>query len=216
MTLQEREAYRFKRFLSLYMRHLRDIARQSWEQGEDAGELDDEDREEIRRYLIERVIKAGGGSHALTLLHSALRAAEGEVAQVGPQWVDWEPEDVTEWYETEGGYAVAGGEILNENAYEYLDRWYEQAWLEGLDPLLRVMACADLQTAKSPGLTALVMALVQAANRQAFPPLTDFGTEADKYLRHESIGSSVVPTGPPAPDLGISPQVLTAGRLISS
>ncbi|MEZ5184775.1 MAG: hypothetical protein R2720_03435 [Candidatus Nanopelagicales bacterium] len=206
----ERESERFRRFMSRELYHVREAAADLWQQGRDAGELDEEDLEAIRRYLIGRVVRAGGRVHALAELHRALRRAAADAESIGPELVHDDPELCVEWYESEGGYAVAGGYVVNSEGYEVLEQWYEQAWTDALADLWRRSVEGDLTGAGAPDPVArLVEFLLDLERKRADYPTTAPPELTYRPFHRPDLGP-IVRTGPPAGTWASLPQVLPA------
>lgn len=211
MTLEEREAALFSRFMSRNLDHVAWLARDAWHQEASAGELEPEDYETIRRYLIKRVVRAGGGRDALALLHRALQAAMEEAASVGPDCIEWGPEDQVEWWETEGGYVVAGGYILADSAYDVLETFYEQAWTDALSELFRLIAGGPDNPAEADvrhSLERFILAILDAATVTRGTPASH-RTPLPPPRHHEGQGP-IQRTGPPSRTWASIPQVLPA------
>lgn len=209
MTLEERESVLFSRFMSRNLDHVAWLARDAWHQEASAGELEPEDYETIRRYLIKRVVRAGGGRDALALLHRVLRAAMEEAANVGPDLIEWGPEDQIEWWETEGGCVVAGGYILADSAYDVLETFYEQAWTDALSELFRLIARspddpAEADVRYSP--ERFILAILDAATVVRGTPAGHRPPQPPPR-QHEALGP-ILRTGPPAKTWAAFSQVL--------
>ncbi len=198
-----RERSRFGSVLYGYAPYLLEENEESWRSGKSAAELDDSSREEIRRYYIGRVIKAGGGRRALALLHRALDRAEKSASETAPYLVEFEPEDYTEWeYEGDGGY------ILNSGAYESLQACYESEWEEELESLFLFLVTGYLRGSDPEASLTDVFRVLVLLTAQPLSPVAAHRAPTNHYHnRREGLGP-IQRTGPPARTWACLPQVL--------
>lgn len=202
----ERESERFRRFMSRELGHVLEYVSEGWTRGGSAGELMEEDLEAIRRYLIGRVIRAGGGARALAALHRELRRAASAAESVGPELVHDDPELCVEWYESEGGYAVAGGYVVNSDGYEVLEDFYRDTWTDALAELWQWLTGGELAGADAPDPVARFVEFLLESARVTFPPVAP--PELTYRAFHRPDLGPIVRTGPPAVTWANLPQVL--------
>lgn len=208
MPPADRELERLRRLLNgVDFWHVHAYLREGWELGQGAGELHEEDLETIRRYLIARVVRAGGGTRALAELHRALKAAAANAESVGPELVRDDPELCVEWYESEGGH-YWGGYIVNSEGYDYLEHLYVEEWVLSLEELLRALSEGDLPTADAPDPVARFVEFLLDLERAAYPPTAPPKLTYRPFHRPDL--GPIVRTGPPAGTWANLPQVLPA------
>lgn len=218
MEPAEREVEHFRKFWHGIRFDVMQYIRESWECGSAAGELTDEDLAYVYRFLVGRVISAGGGAAALARLRRDFTRAHTRAGDIAPGDYDHDPELWTEWYETEGGYYVDGGYIFNSEGYEVLERDYVEEWVTALESFLRTLIggfAGDAYGAPIRGrldwfacLTDIIARILSDSRRNG--PGGHLSRREPVPLHHREGVAPIQRTGPPSRTWASIPQVLPA------
>lgn len=200
----ERESERFRRFMSRELGHVLEYVSEGWTRGGSAGELMEEDLEAIRRYLIGRVIRAGGGARALAALHRALRRAAAAAESITPETVEWSIGPDAEYYWD--GDDECGRMFLTDEGNEVLEQFYEQAWTDALAELWHRLTEGALAGADAPDPVARFIEVLLESERVTYAATAS--PELASRAFHRPDQGPIVRTGPPAVTWANLPQVL--------